>query len=87
MIKTLKVAISLPKGDFQKIEKVRKRLKLQRSAAIDQAIQLWLKTLEEEEKIRQYERGYLKYPESLKEITALGKTAVAAWADDDEGWS
>ena len=87
MIKTLKVAISLPKKDFQRIEQVRKRLKLHRSAAIDQAIQFWLKNLEEQEKIRQYELGYLKHPESLKEITAMEKTAAAAWADEDEGWS
>lgn len=60
MIKTLKVAISLPKEDFQKIEKVRKRLKLERGAAIDTAIRFWLKNLEEQEKIKRYEIGYQK---------------------------
>ncbi len=85
MIKTLKVAISLPKDNFERIEKVRKKMKLQRSAVIDQAIQFWLKHLEEEEKIRNYETGYLKQPESLKEIAAMEQSAAEAFEEGD--WS
>ena len=82
MLKTSKVAISLPREDFDKIEKVRKEMGLERSAAIDKAIRYWLKGLEQEELIKQYENGYKKRPESISEIKAMEKAAADAFGEE-----
>ncbi len=84
MLRTTKVAISLPKDDFKRIEEIRNELGVQRSAVIDMAIRFWLKSIEEEKMIRQYEEGYKKKPEPLKEIRAMEE--VSAEAFQEEGW-
>ncbi len=84
MIKTTKVAISLPKDDFERIEKIRKEMGLQRSAVIDMAIRFWLESIEKEKMIKQYEEGYRKVPESLEEIKAMEKASTEAF--EAEGW-
>lgn len=84
MLKTSKIAISLPREDFEKIERIRKELGLQRSAIIDKAIRYWLKDFEEKKMIRQYEDGYRKSPESIEEIKAMEKASGEAF--EEEGW-
>ena len=84
MIKTSKIAISLPQEDLEKIEKVRKKMGLQRSVVIDKAIRFWLKHLEQQDMIQKYEAGYTTNPESVQEIEALEKMSAAASAE--EGW-
>ncbi|MFH1503812.1 MAG: hypothetical protein ABIH08_00245 [Candidatus Omnitrophota bacterium] len=84
MLKTTKIAISLPKDDFRRIEEVRKELGMQRSAIIDIAVRFWLKSVEEEKMIKQYEEGYKKKPESLEEIKAMEKASAEAF--EEEGW-
>lgn len=84
MIKTSKIAISLPQEDLEKIEKVRKKMGLQRSVVIDKAIRFWLKHLEQQDMIRKYEAGYTTNPESVKEIEVLEKMSAAA--SEEEGW-
>jgi len=71
MEKTLKIAISLPKVDFEKIERIRKELLLGRSAVIDKAIRFWLEHLEKKEAVKCYENGYRKKPEKVSELKAL----------------
>ncbi len=83
MLKTLKIAISLPKEDFEKIEKIRRDLGMGRSAVIDKAIHFWLKGLEEKEMIRQYEEGYKKKPEPADEIMAMEKTSAEAFKEEN----
>lgn len=83
MLKTLKIAISLPKEDFKKLESVRKKLGLQRSTIIDKAIRFWLKNLEKEEMIRQYEDGYKKKPESIEEIKAQELASAEAFQEEE----
>ncbi len=84
MIKTTKVAISLPKDDFERIEKIRKEMGLQRSTIIDMAIRFWLESIEKEKMIRQYEEGYRKRPESLDEVKAMEQASADAFRE--EGW-
>ena len=84
MLRTTKIAISLPKDDFKRIEEIRKELGAQRSTVIDMAIRFWLKNIEEEKMIRQYEEGYKKKPEFLEEIKAMEQ--VSAEAFQEEGW-
>lgn len=83
MQKTSKIAISLPKEDFDKIERLRKKLGFERSAIIDKAIRFWLGHLEEEELIKRYEQGYRKKPESVQEIKAMEEAAADAFAEED----
>lgn len=83
MIRTAKIAISLPKDDVMRIEKIRKKLGIQRSAVIDMAIRFWLNDIEERKLIRQYEEGYRRRPESLSEIKAF--ETMAADAFEEEG--
>jgi metal-responsive CopG/Arc/MetJ family transcriptional regulator len=84
MIKFSKIAISLPKEDLDRIEKVRKALKIQRSAAIDMAIRYWLDSFEKKRLVDQYEAGYKNKPEVVEEIKALEK--ISAEAFEEEGW-
>ena len=84
MLKTTKVAISLPKEDFEKIENIRKKSGLKRSFIIDRAIRFWLEYLEKKEKIRKYEEGYRRKPEDIDEIKAMEKASAEAFAE--EGW-
>jgi len=80
-IRTVKVAVSLPKEQFEQLERLRKQLKLSRSALVSQAIRQFLKIHREEEDIRRYIEGYRKYPETeeeLAEAAALARLALAA---------
>jgi len=83
MLKTTKIAISLPKDDFERIEEIRKKLGIQRSTIIDIAIRFWLKSMEEEKMIKQYEEGYKKKPESLEELKAIEKASAEAFEGEE----
>lgn len=83
MLKTLKIAISLPKEDFEKIEKMRKKLGLPRSDIIDRAIRFWFNSLEEKKLIKEYEEGYRKKPEPIDEIKAMEKASAEAFGEED----
>lgn len=77
----VKVAISLPKKEFIAQEKARKALGKSRSAVITQALNLWLKKLEEEKEIQRYIEGYKKQPETdeeVEEITNISKEVLMA---------
>ena len=84
MINSTKIAISLPTEDLLRLEKVRKELGTQRSALIDTAIRFWLDNRDKQKLIKQYEDGYRRHPESIKEIEALQKLSADAFAE--EGW-
>jgi metal-responsive CopG/Arc/MetJ family transcriptional regulator len=83
MQKSVKIAISLPKEDFEKIERFRKKTGVERSALVDEAIRFWFKHLEQENLIRMYEEGYRRKPESLKEIEAMEKLAANAFEEEN----
>lgn len=85
MRNTLKIAISLPKEDFYKIERIRKKLGFGRSNIIDKAIRFWLERIEEEELIKRYQEGYRRKPESVQEIRAIEKAAAEAFKEEDLG--
>lgn len=83
MHRSSKIAISLPKEDFDKIEKLRKKLGFGRSAVIDKAIRFWLSHFEQEELVKQYEEGYRKKPESIQEIKAMEEATADAFEEED----
>lgn len=82
MRNTFKIAISLPKEDFYKLEKIRKELGFGRSTIIDKAIRFWIGNREKEELIKRYREGYQKNPENIQEIEAMEKTSAEAFDED-----
>ncbi len=64
---TNKVAISLPGEMFDAIEQERKESGESRSELFRRAIEMLLHRRREEEKIRQYVRGYKQMPETDEE--------------------
>ncbi len=84
MINATKIAISLPTEDLKRIEKIRKEMRMQRSALIDMAIRVWLDHRDKQKMIQQYEEGYRNHPESIDEIKAMEELSADAFAE--EGW-
>lgn len=71
-----KIATSLPRAQFQALEKTRKRLGLQRSEAVQRALALWLAAADEDTRNAEYVRGYSQRPDDPREARAFAK----AWA-------
>ena len=84
MIKSSKIAISLPTENFKRIEKIRKELGLQRSALVLKALDFWLDNAVKQKMIKQYEEGYRKHPESIDEIKVMEELSADAFTE--EGW-
>lgn len=82
MRNTLKIAISLPKEDFYKLEQIRKKLGFDRSTIIDKAIRFWLDYRKQKESIKRYQDGYKKKPESIKEISAMEQASAEAFKEE-----
>ena len=80
----MKIGISLEEREYLQLEADRKKLGLQRSRAIREALKLWHNRLVTGEQIRRYEAGYARHPESPKEVRALEKAAAQAFTD--ESW-
>lgn len=75
-----KIATSLPSTQFAALERTRKRLRLKRSEAVQQALAMWLASREGDARVEQYIRGYAAHPDDPREARALAK----AWAKDLE---
>lgn len=72
-----KIATSLPGSQYAALERVRKRLRLKRSEAVQQALALWLAAREGDDRAAQYVRGYVDHPDDVRETRAM----VDAWAE------
>ncbi len=83
MRNTLKIAISLPREDFYKIEKVRRRFGFTRSMIVDKAILFWLGHIEEDNLVKRYQEGYRKKPESIQELKAMEKASAQAFKEEE----
>lgn len=82
-VRTVKVAISLPKETMDQIENVRHKLHLPRSRAIFEAVSLWLKKKHEEQLIKQYIEGYKKKPENPAELGSFFKAGLSSFSKDE----
>ena len=80
----VKIATSVPGEQFQALEEVRGRLGLKRSAAVQEALALWLAARDSGDSIASYLRGYMTQPEDGGEAGGF----VEAWADgmEAEDW-
>ena len=81
-VKTVKVAISLPREMMNQIERVRHKLGLARSRAIFEAVHLWLKKMEEDALDRKYAEGYRRKPEDPAELNALMMAGLSSFSKD-----
>jgi metal-responsive CopG/Arc/MetJ family transcriptional regulator len=79
-----KIATSLPAHQFDALERTRRRLKLRRSEAVQQALSYWLAAREEDERVARYVAGYQGRPEDQTEARAYAR----AWAKglEAEDW-
>lgn len=80
----VKIATSVPAEQFRALEEVRGRLGLKRSAAVQEALALWLAARDSGESIASYLRGYMTQPEDAGEAGGF----VEAWTDgmEAEDW-
>lgn len=83
MRRTEKIAISLPREDFEAVERVRKKMGFERSAVIDKAIRFWLNSLEQKEFVQRYIEGYRKKPEDIQELIAMEVAAAEAVEEEN----
>ena len=64
------MAVSIPDSLFRELERVRRRIRRPRGAVVAEAIESWLSRSKHEERVRRYEEGYRRYPETEGEIRA-----------------
>jgi metal-responsive CopG/Arc/MetJ family transcriptional regulator len=76
-----KVAVSIPVQTLRSLERVRKKSRRTRSAAVTEAIERWLAAEEIGEADKRYVEGYLRQPERLEEQAAIATAVVRSWAD------
>jgi len=79
-----KIATSVPAEQFAALERCRRRLRLKRSQAVQEALALWLATRDQDERVARYIRGYLAHPDDARRARAV----VRAWATglEREDW-
>ncbi len=65
-----KVAVSIPDDLYQAIEKIRKIRRASRSAVVQDALRHWLHQQAQSARVREYEAGYRRRPESRREVKA-----------------
>ena len=76
MIKSTKIAISLPEDILKTIEKERKARGESRSEFVRHAIEKYLKQERESKEVESYVRGYTTVPESAEEVEAIHQAGV-----------
>jgi hypothetical protein len=79
-----KIATSVPGRQYEALERLRKRLRLGRSEAVQEALAMWLAARQGDERVLQYVRGYAAQPDDAREARALAR----AWAEglEAEEW-
>lgn len=86
MQNTCKIAISIPKEDFEKLEELRREMEIGRSEIVDTAIRFWLGWIELKESVRRYEVGYRKKPEKVSDLSAWERAGLEALRPSED-WS
>jgi metal-responsive CopG/Arc/MetJ family transcriptional regulator len=78
-----KVAVSIPAGLYQAVERVRKASGKSRSAIIQDALRHWLQQQATVALVREYEAGYRAKPEGRREIKAAEAAAVRLFSTEE----
>ena len=77
-----KIAISLPDGVFQAIERARKARGESRSEFLRKAVEAYFRREQERKDVEQYIRAYQQHPETEEEISLAESTAQTALAEN-----
>lgn len=80
--RAVKVAITIPEGEFREVEAIRKRLKTTRSGVILKALEHWLAAQREAKIDRAYQAAYRRRPETQAEVKAQQILAMPALMAD-----
>jgi metal-responsive CopG/Arc/MetJ family transcriptional regulator len=78
-----KIMISLPGSQYGALERVRKRLRLSRSEAVQQALASWLAAREGDDRVALYLRGYADHPDGVRAARAMVDTWAEGLAAED----
>ena len=78
-----KIATSVPGAQYQALERLRKKLRLGRSQAVQEALAMWLAAREGDERVLQYVRGYANHPDDAREARALARAWAAGLEAED----
>jgi len=73
---TARLIVTIPKDEYERIEREKKEKGMSRSAFVHQIIEFFFRREDMAKKEEKYIAGYKKKPEDTKEITALEKLAV-----------
>ena len=84
MVKSAKIAISLPENTLKAIERERKTRGESRSEFFRHAIEKFLKQEKELKEVEAYIHGYTTIPESEEEIEVIHQTSVNTLSE--ESW-
>ena len=79
-----KFVLRLPDDLFREIERARKKSGRTRSALVQDALRLWLRSQGEATLVRQWEDRYRRMPETPAEIESAVATTRFAFADEDD---
>lgn len=82
MPNAVKVAISLPPTIFESVERERRKRQVSRSEFFRQAVQAFLRGLQERADIERYVRGYLEHPETAEEVAGTSAVSDAVLAEE-----
>src|SRR2546428_12475190 len=78
-----KVAVSIPDDLYQTIEKIRNIPRRSRSAVVQDALRHWLHAQAQSARVREYEAGFRRRPDSRLEVKAAEAAAVRLLSRDD----
>jgi metal-responsive CopG/Arc/MetJ family transcriptional regulator len=82
MPNAVKVAISLPPTVLDSVEKERRKRGESRSEFFRQAVQAFLRDLQQRKDVERYIQGYLEHPERAEEVDAIRSVSYAALAEE-----
>jgi len=81
--RSVKVAISLPRVVWKKLEAVRRERRESRSALFLEALQQWLQGRERDAQVRRYQEAYRRMPETPEEVAACEQAAASLLATEE----
>jgi metal-responsive CopG/Arc/MetJ family transcriptional regulator len=79
--RSAKIAMSIPSGLYESVERFRKKTGQSRSGVLQDALHYWLQRQEEVALIRKYEKGYRRKPETRSEVRGAEASAVRLLGD------
>jgi metal-responsive CopG/Arc/MetJ family transcriptional regulator len=82
MPNAVKIAISLPPRTLASVEKERRKRGESRSEFFRQAVQAFLRDLQQRKDVERYVQGYVEHPEQSDEVDAIRSASYAALAEE-----